>query len=72
MKQLNLNTTIGEWVSQRPHASQVFASLQVDCGASRGTALQQECWERRLTPQDVLAQLRGVTESADSDKRLWE
>lgn len=62
MKHLDLNSTIGEWISERPHASHVFAALRLDCCDGRGTPLQQECWERQLAPLDVLAQLHGDVE----------
>jgi len=56
--QLNLNTAVGEWVDQRPHTVRIFDMLQIDyCGGGGGTSLEQACWDRQLTPQNVLAQL---------------
>jgi len=57
VKKLDLNTTIGEWVSRRPHAARVFEALQVDYLDGRDDALQRACWDRQLAPHDILAQL---------------
>ena len=62
MKHLDLNSTIGDWISERPHTYHVFSVLRLDCCDGRGKPLQQECWERQLAPQDVLAQLQGAAE----------
>lgn len=67
MKQLDLNSTIGDWISERPHTCHVFASLGLDCCEGSENSLQQVCWERRLTPQDVLAQLHSVVEGDRQD-----
>jgi hypothetical protein len=69
MKRLDLNSTIGDWISERPHASQVFASLRLDCREGRGKSLQQECWERKLAPLDVLAQLQTDVEPVKQEDR---
>lgn len=67
MKHLDLNSTIGDWLSKRPHAYQVFESLRLDCRGARGNPLQQACWERRLPPLDVLAQLHGDVETGQQN-----
>lgn len=69
MKHLDLNSTIGDWLAERPQTCHVFESLQLDCHEECSTPLQQKCWERRLSPLDVLAQLHGV---AASDRRVGE
>jgi len=65
VKNLDLNTTIDEWVSQRPQASRVFDALQLDYCSGGRDALQQACWDRQLVPQDVLAQLYEVVKADD-------
>jgi hypothetical protein len=67
MNQLNLNTTLGEWVSQRPQSSRVFETLQVNYWRGEGKSLQQACWERQLPPQDVLAQLCRAVEPGNAE-----
>ena len=67
MKHLDLNSTIGDWISERPHTYHVFSSLRLDCPEGRTKPLQQECWERRLAPLDVLAQLHGDVEHYQQD-----
>jgi hypothetical protein len=59
MKHLDLNSTIGNRISARPHSYHVFASLRLDCSEGRSKPLQLECWERRLAPLEVLARLHG-------------
>jgi regulator of cell morphogenesis and NO signaling len=61
--QLNLNTTVGEWAAQRPQTARVFEALQIDYCCGGGTSLEQACWERQLTPQDVLTQLQEAVET---------
>jgi hypothetical protein len=67
MKHLDLNSTIGDWISERPHTYHVFESLRFDCREGRGKPLQQECWERQLTPQDVLRKLYSDVEPDQKD-----
>ncbi len=62
MKQLDLNSTIGDWVSARPRSYFVFASLRLDCPDGLAKPLQQQCWERQLAPLDVLALLQVEVE----------
>ena len=62
MKHLDLNSTIGGWISARPRSYHVFASLRIDCSEGRAKPLQQECWERQLAPLEVLARLHGEGE----------
>ena len=67
MKHLDLNSTIGDWISARPHSYRVFASLRLECPAGHAKPLQQECWERQLAPLDVLARLHGDMEHDQQD-----
>ena len=59
MTHLDLNSTIGDWISERPRAVHLFASLRLDFEGGRGKPLQLACWERQVAPLDVLAQLQG-------------
>jgi hypothetical protein len=60
MKHLDLNSTIGDWLSERPQTCHVFEFLKLDCPEEHSKPLQQKCWERRLSPLDVLAQLHDA------------
>lgn len=62
MEHLDLNSTIGDWISARPRSYDVFAFLRIDCSEGRAKPLQQECWERQLAPLEVLARLHGEVE----------
>jgi regulator of cell morphogenesis and NO signaling len=67
MSQLNVQTTVGQWVARRPQTSRVFEELQIDycCGGDR--SLGQACWERRIDPASVLVQLEQTGELAVGD-----
>lgn len=65
MAQLNLNSTIGEWVAQRPQTSRVFEALRIDYCCGGGKSLDQACREEKVDPQDVLGQLQEAVEADD-------
>ena len=67
MAQLDVNTTVGDWVAQHPRTSRVFERLRIDYCCGGGTPVEQACWDRRLDPQEVLAGLQQAIESAGAD-----
>ena len=67
MKHLDLNSTIGDWISERPSACHVLSDLRLNGSEGRAKPLQQECWERQLAPLDVLARLHVVQEQQNGE-----
>ena len=67
MAQLNVNSTIGEWVAQRPQTSRVFEALQIDYCCGGGKSLDQACREKKVDPQDMLGQLQEAVEANDEE-----
>jgi regulator of cell morphogenesis and NO signaling len=65
MAQLNLNSTVGEWVAQRPQTSRVFEALRIDYCCGGGKSLDQACREEEVDPQDILGQLQEAVEADD-------
>lgn len=71
MSEPGLQTSVGEWVAQRPSTSRVFESLQIDycCGGS--VPLSQACAARQLDPQVVLERLRETARDPVMDAERW-
>lgn len=66
MTNLDLNSTVGKWVTEHPRTSRVFESLQIDYCCGGGKPLEEACWERKLASQQVLGQLLQAIEEADN------
>jgi len=67
MAQVNLNSSVGSWVTAHPQTSRVFEALQIDYCCGGGKSLEQACWDRGLDPKQVVQQLeQSVTENAES------
>ncbi|MCO6455788.1 MAG: iron-sulfur cluster repair di-iron protein [Pirellulaceae bacterium] len=64
MPELNLDTTVGRWVAERPNTSRVFEALQIDYCCGGNQPLGQACAERRLDAGQVLRQLEQAAEAA--------
>lgn len=60
MTELDLQTSVGQWVAKVPRTSRVFEAQQIDycCGGNKSLALA--CRDRQLDPQEILNQLRGT------------
>ena len=73
MKTLDLQSTVGEWVAERPARSRTLEQLGIDycCGGKR--SLDEACRTRGLDPEQVASSLRDSTaggEDAGVDWRL--
>ena len=66
MTQLDLNTTVGQWVANHPQTSRIFEAARIDYCCGGGKPLEQACWDRQLNPQDILAQLHEAVATTDS------
>ena len=67
MAQVNLNSSVGNWVTAHPQTSRVFESLQIDYCCGGGKSLEQACWDRGLDPKQVVQQLeQAITEDEES------
>ncbi|MCB1161846.1 MAG: iron-sulfur cluster repair di-iron protein [Candidatus Krumholzibacteriia bacterium] len=58
MKTLDLQSTVGEWVAERPGRSRTLEQLGIDycCGGKR--SLDEACRTRGLDPEEVVSSLR--------------
>jgi regulator of cell morphogenesis and NO signaling len=67
MAQVNLSSSVGNWVTAHPQTSRVFEALQIDYCCGGGKSLEQACWDRGLDPKQVVQQLeQAVTEDEES------
>lgn len=71
MTTLDLSTTVGQWVAQRPATSRVFETLGIDYCCGGGVSLQQACAERQINPQEVLAKLEAIPASNGDVSQSW-
>jgi regulator of cell morphogenesis and NO signaling len=71
MTQVNLKSSVGQWVAEHPQTSRVFESLQIDycCGGSK--PLEEACRDRQLDPQQVVVQLQQAVEGSDEPSEDW-
>jgi regulator of cell morphogenesis and NO signaling len=60
MTQVDLNSSVGQWVAAHPQTSRVFEALQIEYCCGGGKSLEQACWDRGLNPQQVVQQLEQV------------
>lgn len=67
MSSFNLETSVGQWVAERPNTSRVFEALRIDycCGGDK--RLGQACAERQLDADQVLRQLETAGSDTGSD-----
>ena len=67
MAQVNLNSSVGNWVTAHPQTSRVFEALKIDYCCGGGKSLEQACWDRGLDANQVVLQLeQAVTENEES------
>ncbi|REJ65731.1 MAG: iron-sulfur cluster repair di-iron protein [Planctomycetota bacterium] len=71
MTQVNLNTTVGNWVARYPQTSRVFESFEIDYCCGGGKSLEQACWDRQLDPQHVLQQIEQAINGGDEPTEDW-
>jgi regulator of cell morphogenesis and NO signaling len=71
MTDLNLNTTVGQWVTQHPGTSRVFEALEIDYCCGGGKALEQACRERGLDPHQVVDELEQAIKGEQEPVEDW-
>jgi regulator of cell morphogenesis and NO signaling len=72
MNQLDLQTTVGQWVARYPELSRVFESLKIDYCCGGGVALGEACQGRNLEPESVLARIHeAIAASSSRDETDW-
>ncbi len=67
MIQLDLNTTVGQWVAAHPQTSRIFETARIDYCCGGGKPLDHACRDRQLDPQDILAQLHEAVETVGGE-----
>ncbi len=72
MSELNLNSTVGQWVAQYPATSRVFQQFKMDFCCGGGISLDEACRKRGIDPQEVLQKLKEAQDRRqDSGERNW-
>lgn len=67
MTQVDLNSSVGNWVAAHPQTSRIFEALRIEFCCGGGKSLEQACWDRGLDPNQVMQQLeQAITENAES------
>lgn len=67
MTRLNLDSTVGQWVSTHPQTSRLFEASRIDYCCGGGKRLEQACRDRALDPQQILAQLHEAVKEAGGE-----
>lgn len=72
MSELNLSSTVGQWVAQCPSTSRVFQSHKMDFCCGGGVSLEEACLKKDIDPQSVLQQLQDeLNRREDFDEENW-
>ncbi len=71
MAQVNVNSSVGNWVATHPQTSRVFEALQIDYCCGGGTSLEQACWDRGLDPKQVVLQLEQSLVDEEPPTQDW-
>jgi regulator of cell morphogenesis and NO signaling len=66
---LDQDSTVGEWVADRPHRSRVFEELGIDYCCGGKTSLAEACREKGLDRETVIESL--LRENSGEDQRNW-
>lgn len=71
MKTLDLQSTVGEWVAERPARSRTFEQIGIDycCGGKR--SLDEACRRRGLDPEQVASTLREDAVDSEDAETDW-
>jgi regulator of cell morphogenesis and NO signaling len=71
MSVLDINTTVGQLVTERPGRARIFERLGIDycCGGKR--PLVEACTERGLNPESVLNELAADEQHETPQERDW-
>mgnify|MGYP002623172804 CR=1 FL=1 len=71
MTNLDLSTSVGDWVAQRPGTSRVFEKLGIDyCCGGRKT-LQQACDDQQVDARAVMNQLQNAVDHSTPSVADW-
>lgn len=71
MIQVNLNSSVGNWVAAHPQTSRVFEALQIEYCCCGGKSLEQACWDRGLDPKQVMQQLEQAVTEDEGSTENW-
>ena len=71
MEQVNLNSSVGNWVAAYPQTYRVFEALQIEYCCGGGKSLEQACWDRELDPKQVMQQLQQVIAEDEQSTESW-
>jgi len=72
MTQVNLNSSVGNWVAAHPDTSRVFEALKIDYCCGGEVSLEQACRNRGLDPQHVVAQLEEMIAQEEPTTQNWQ
>lgn len=67
MAELHLETTVGQWVAERPETARMFEAWQIDYCCGGDVPLSRACAERRLDPRELFAQLQAASAEAAAE-----
>jgi len=72
MSQLNLKTTVGQWVAKCPQTARVFEKFQIDYCCGGDVSLEEACQARRLDPTEVTTKLlKSIEQDNDASGVDW-
>jgi regulator of cell morphogenesis and NO signaling len=71
MTDVNLNSSVGNWVAAHPQTSRVFEALKIDYCCGGGKSLEQACWDRGLDPKRVIQQLEQSIKECEQSADNW-
>jgi regulator of cell morphogenesis and NO signaling len=71
MSVLDVNTTIGQLVTQRPGRARVFERLGIDYCCGGKMPLSEACADRGLDAQAVLDELAANEQASSGEERNW-
>lgn len=68
---LELTTTVGQWVARRPSTSRIFEHFGIDYCCAGNKTLARACAERHIDPRQVLARLEDEEQSSPAADANW-
>ena len=72
MSEMNLQSSVGQWVAQHPATSRVFQKHKMDFCCGGGISLEEACRKKDIDPQAVLQQLNEAKSGrTDTDEIDW-
>ncbi len=67
VRQLNGDSSIGEWVSEHPLTRHVFMQFEIDFCLEGFLSLEEACRRKRIGPDVVLAKLAEAIEDSNAN-----